>query len=121
MLCEPRCTLLFKAGIFLLVDLRRFFIQKSSENDQTTNSLYLILKCFVIFIKICAGHSLLTVSLSKIPRQKLKKHFFFNETNNIKSPWIKLIKKLILEIIFFLYFPEIYSKRVSCKPNMYVS
>ena len=51
------------------------------------------------------GHSLLTVSLSKIHRQNLKKKS--NETNNIKSRPIKL--EILLEIIFFC-FPENYSR-----------
>ena len=50
----------------------------------------------------------LTVLLSKIQRQNLKKNFF-NETNNIKSLRIKYKNNFR---IFFLYFTENYIRRV---------
>ena len=46
----------------------------------------LIFIYFIIFLKIWTGQSLLTVSLSKMHRQNLKKIvIFYNQTINIKS------------------------------------
>ena len=52
-----------------------FFFNISKKNSKTSK---VILKYFIIFLKIWTGQSLLTVSLSKMHRQNLKKSYFFS-------------------------------------------
>ena len=67
-----RAFFFFQSFFFLL------YLQKNSKTSKV------IFKYFIIFLKTWTGQLLLTVSLSKMHRQNLKKIlFFFNLTNNI--------------------------------------
>ena len=74
---------IFRAFFFLFQSFffAFFFLQYLQKNSKTSKVIF---KYFIIFLKILTVQSLLTVSLSKMHRQNLKKRlFFFNQTNNI--------------------------------------
>ena len=84
--------------------------EKTVELVRQTNSLYLNFEYSIIFLKIWTGQSLLTVSLSLIHRQDLKKKFFSTKQIIFRVGGLNI--KIILEIKFFFFtFTENYSRR----------
>ena len=76
-----------------------FFLEYLQKNGKTSN---IIFKYFIIFLKIWTGQSLLTVPLSKMHRQNLKKISFFSTKQLILRVSSRIVIK-ILEIIFYFF------------------
>ena len=77
-----------------------FFFQYVQKNSKTSKVIF---KYFIIFLKIWTGQSLLTVSLSKMHRQYLKKKYFFFSTKQLILRVGGQNKIFFLEIKFYFF------------------